>query len=468
MTVHFRFDVTTSELQYITIKSSPTLGPRVVSVNQDATSSLLGWAMLDYRHVLMAQFPYAQGDLNVGSHAFDWARSLIYAQIPEATGAQAGRRSSAGASRGGLGQPDRSGEAAVAGEPGGQLVAFKRHNTMYSVSDSGVMILPVGSLYQAPRVMASKEDVLFRGSFCDRRILTQEVDIFDAGGGSIDFKLATTMPGVILSPTSGTTPAHVTISVDPNLYQNVKGTSAGTITITSRAGINLPAPVRVLVNTREPEQRGAVFNVPGKLVDILADEVRDRFYVLRQDNNQVLVFNATNFQQIATLRTGNTPTQMALTADYRFLMVANDNSQIANVYDLDLLQQLDPIVFPFGHYPRSIAVSSNAILAAVRGVSPGLGCPNGVGLHTIDRVDFDTRRAITLPSLGVYCNDIPLDTVLAPTPSGPRSWPPCRTARYCCTRPRPTRSSPPGRTSKSWAAPTRLCRTGYSWWTTTC
>ena len=30
--------------------------------------------------------PTPQGELNVGSHAFDWARSLIYAQVPEATG----------------------------------------------------------------------------------------------------------------------------------------------------------------------------------------------------------------------------------------------------------------------------------------------------------------------------------------------------------------------------------------------
>ena len=62
---------------------------------------------------------------------------------------------------------------------------------------------------------------------------------------------------------------------------------------------------------------------------------------------------------------------MAITHDYRFLLVANDHSQIANVYDLDLLQQLAPVIFPGGHYPRSIAVSSNAVLAAVRSVSPG-------------------------------------------------------------------------------------------------
>ena len=107
-------------------------------------------------------------------------------------------------------------------------------------------------------------------------------------------------------------------------------------------------------------------NVPGKLVDVLADPVRDRFYILRQDRNLVLVFDGTTLQQIAELRTGNTPTQMTLTLDSKYLLVGNDNSQLANVYDLDLLVPSQFIRFPGGHYPHSIAVSNGEILAAPR------------------------------------------------------------------------------------------------------
>jgi len=46
-------------------------------------------------------------------------------------------------------------------------------------------------------------------------------------------------------------------------------------------------------------------------VDILADPHRERYYVLRQDRNLVLAFDARSHQQIGTMRTGNTPTQMA-------------------------------------------------------------------------------------------------------------------------------------------------------------
>jgi uncharacterized protein (TIGR03437 family) len=291
---------------------------------------------------------------------------------------------------------------------GKSLLSSDKH-TMYSLSDSGLMILPIGSLAQTPRVTGSQEDVVFRGNFCDSSMMTQEIDIVDPGGGSTDFILTTTTPGVAVSPSSGFTPIRVRITVDPTVFQNQKGTSTSMIEISSRAAVNIPPPVRVLVNTREPEQRGMFFNVPGKLVDIVADPVRDRFYVLRQDKNQLLVFDGTGFNLIATLRTGNTPVQMAITRDLRYIMVGNDNSQIANVYDLDTLQPSNFIAFPFGHYPRSIAVSNNSILGAARTVTE---------THSIDRVDFDARTASELPSLGIFENDINVDTVLAATPSG--------------------------------------------------
>lgn len=415
-TVHFIYNVETREVAVTWIVSSPILGPRVVSVDQTGNSFMLGWGLWDANTHLLAQFPYVKGDLNIGTTAFDWSRSLIYAQIPLAVSGDTVMPPE-------LHVVDSDNltvreRIQLAENLAGRSQLSSDHSTMYAISDSGVMILPVGELSRSPRVAASKEDLLFRGSFCDRRTMTQEIAIVDLGGGSVDFKLSTTMAGVSFSQTTGTTPATVTVFVDPGTYQNMKGTSTGTIQITSKTAVNVPAPVRLLVNTREPEQRGAIFNVPGTLVDILSDPVRDRFYVLRQDKNQVQVFNASTYEKIATLRTGNTPTQMAITYDRRWLLVASDNSQIINRYDLDRLEALPYIALPVGHYPRAIGVSSNAVLVSVRGVAEPVGCPDGTGLHTIDRIDFDTLRANTLPTLGVYCNDIAEGTALVSSPDG--------------------------------------------------
>src|SRR5206468_1885010 len=147
------------------------------------------------------------------------------------------------------------------------------------------------------------------------------------------------------------------------------------------------------------------------LVDTLADPGRNQFYVLRQDKNQVLVFDGTSFNLIATLRTSNTPTQMAITFDRNYLLVGHDNSQLAYRFDLNTLTPLPPIVFPFGHYPRSIAASSNGILGVSR-------VPGGPNSNTIDRVDMLSLTATTFPSLGPYKNAVHVSTTLVSAPNG--------------------------------------------------
>ena len=95
-------------------------------------------------------------------------------------------------------------------------------------------------------------------------------------------------------------------------------------------------------------------------METIADPARNRFYILRSTATRCWSTTPSNYSQIATLRTGNTPFSMAITFDRKYLLVGNDNSQIANRYDLDTLQPVQPIVFPLGHYPRSIAVSGRA------------------------------------------------------------------------------------------------------------
>jgi uncharacterized protein (TIGR03437 family) len=100
---------------------------------------------------------------------------------------------------------------------------------------------------------------------------------------------------------------------------------------------------------------------------------------------------------------------MGMTRDNRYLIVGNDNSQIANVYDLETLRPSTPILFPPGHYPRTIAVTNGDILATVRSAAGNE--------HKIDRINFEARTATELPSLGIYKNDINVDTVLTTSPS---------------------------------------------------
>src|SRR5262249_30801790 len=239
----------------------------------------------------------------------------------------------------------------------------------------------------------------------------QHLTITDPGGGNTDFHLSPALPGVTISPSSGVTPAPVQVRIDPNALQNRTGTVTAYANVGSFSAVNLPPPVRLLVNNRNPDQRGTVINIPGTLTDLLADPDRNRFYVVRQDTNEVLVFDSNTYAQIAAMRTSTTPTQMAITRDHKRLVVGHDNSQFAYVYDLDTLQTETPIEFPSGHYPRSIADSGKSMLALVRNVAQG-------GPGSIDRIDMLTRKAERLPSLGISSNTLNPDGVLAPAPNG--------------------------------------------------
>lgn len=406
----FRYNVATHGLVSGFGSSAPPAGPRTVSLSQDGSLGTFFWAVFDANFHSTAQFSNVAGLYNLGSTLIDSSRNLIYAQIPPSGTAATGSYTTTAPI---LNVVDADNltlrdQIQLPENLAGKSLLSPDFNTMYAISDSGVMILPVGNLAKFPRLSVSTEDLLFLGNFCNRNALAQTFTITDPGGNHTPFSISTSTSGISVSPSSGVTPATVSVSVDPNAFSSSKGTVAAYLTITSGAGINLPQAVRVLVNSQDPAQRGTIVNVPGVVVSVLADPQRNAYYVLRQDKNQVLVYNASNNIQTATLRTCTTPKAMAITFDQQDLLVGCDNSHIMSVFDLDLLTPQAPIYV--ADYVQSVAASANAILVHVRPASSG-----SPGLGQVDMV----RRVVTqLPTLGVYQNNLPLDTVLTSSSNG--------------------------------------------------
>ena len=401
------------------IVAAPKPLPRV-SVSADGSRVIMGQYLLDNFANNLAQFPNSVTSTNTGGAAIDSKTGNIWAQIVAAAATSAG--SSAGAASAAAAPSPLltllDGENLLVQETfnlaeniTGREVLSSDNGTLYAVSDSGVMVFPVGQLNQQRRLRASVSDVVARSTFCNRTVITQTITMTDPGGGNTDFVLSSNTPGVTISPAVGFTPAQVQVRVDPTAFQNQNGTLAVNIAVSSASAVDVPSPIRLLINNRNPDQRGTFFNVPGTLTDLLADPVRNRFYVVQQDWDQVLVFDSTTYQQVAALKTSATPTQMAFTFDRKYLIIGHDNAQQAWVYDLDSLQRQTPIQFPAGHYPRSIAESGTSLLALVRNAAQG-------GPGVIDRIDFPARRASQLPSLGIYTNSVSPAGVLAPSPNG--------------------------------------------------
>lgn len=408
--LEYRYNVGSHALTAVSYTAAPPPGPSVVSLSNDGSLSTFFWSVQNAAFQTTAQFSNVAGTFNVGSTLIDSSRGLIYAQIPT-NGTSATGNYAANAPLLNVVDSDNltlEDQIQLPENLAGKSLLSADNNTMYSISDSGVTVLPVGSLASYPRLSANKEDLLFLGNFCTRTALTQTFTISDPGGNSTPFSVSTTTAGITISPSSGVTPANVTVSVDPNAFAASKGTVVATLTISSPTAIDVPPAIRVLVNSMDPAQRGTIVDVPGKVVDVLADPQRNVYYVLRQDKNQVLVFNATNNALTATLRTCTTPKGMAITFDQQDLLVGCDNSHIMSVFDLDLLTAQAPVYV--ADYVQSVAASANAILVHVRPASssnPGIG-----------QVNLAAGTVTQLPALGVYQNVLPVDTVLTASSNG--------------------------------------------------
>jgi uncharacterized protein (TIGR03437 family) len=403
-TVTFRYDVNSRTIRPGgVVTSTGILGPRVVSLNSNGSLAFAGWVMVDTNGTFINYFPQHTNKFAVGTTLFDDSRGVVYVQIPEKDGEAPLLRI---LDTDNLTLRER---LQLRENLTGKSVLSSNASTMYAISDSGLTILPVGNLNRQSRIAVQQEDLVFRGNFCDRRAFAQTLTIVDPSGGNTAFSISGSTSGISVSPSSGVTPATVSVVVNPSAFQNQNGTVAATLQINSPQAVNIAPSVRVLINNRQPEQRGTFVDVPGTLTDIIADPFRNRFFIVRSDRNQVLAFDATNNRQIATLRTGNQPSTMAISFDRRYLLVGNLGSQIVNVFDLETLQATDPVLLPSGFIAYSIASSSNATLAQAEFFD---------GTFHLLQLDLNRRNGFLLPSLGIFKNDTNPNTVLAASPNG--------------------------------------------------
>ena len=391
--------------------TSPPLLPRV-SVAYDGTSAMVGWMLLNSAYEVQARYPGPTASTNVTGHAIDSKNGIIYGQIPDSTTPLGPPYTAAGPPELLVMANDNltvSSRLLIQEDITGRMILNSAGTSLYAISDSGVTVFPVGSLNQAHRLVADHEDLLVATTFCNRAVVAQSMVISDPGGNQTDFTITSSQPGVKISPASGMTPATVTVTVDPSQFQSL-GTVAVTLNISSVSAVNVPSAVRLLVNNPDEYQRGTVVDVPGTLTDVMADPARNRFYVVRQDKNQLEVFDGSTNQMITALRTATTPTLMTMSNDGNYLLVANDNSQLISVFDLNALQPVSPVVLPFSHFGHSVASSNNAILV--------LANNNATNTGVIDTVNLQAGTASQLLTLGIWENELSTTAVLANSPNG--------------------------------------------------
>jgi uncharacterized protein (TIGR03437 family) len=298
----------------------------------------------------------------------------------------------------------------------GKAIVSSDGKNIFALSQSGMVVVPIGSLGSAPVISVSQSSVILSADICNRGVQTTPVQIANAGSGAITFSAnataptgaptGTTPPTAILSASSGVAPSTLNITMDPRSATTsiTPSTVVSNVQLISSQAVNIEPTITVNLNFRDVDQIGTIVAKSGTLTDILADPTRTRIYLADSLNNQIQIFDTGLQAFLPPIDVGAAPHSMALSGP-NTLVVANSASENISVVDLNALQQvqlipLTPIsVTASPLFPSNIAATNNAILfttipLAASGATPGNASPG------VWQVNLTSSTAYPRPNLG--------------------------------------------------------------------
>jgi YVTN family beta-propeller protein len=276
-----------------------------------------------------------------------------------------------------------------------KLVMLSDGSEAWGLSDSGLVHLPLGNLYNYPILAPETMQVFLAMDDCNHGLASAGLKMNNLGKGKLTFNVATTANAALeYQISSGLAPAAIAFTMDPgrtgvsrqpgtNMWTATGGNSQGTafnVTLSSPEAINIPNTIRVYMNYRQNDQRGIIFPVPTTpnssaggttnangnegLQDLVLDEARGRLYLTNSGFNRIEVFDTKNQQFLAPIPVGQMPHQMAMGTDGNTLYVANTGGESVSIVDLNLQQVVGSVVFPpiprngtvNPVYPRTLAM----------------------------------------------------------------------------------------------------------------
>ena len=278
-----------------------------------------------------------------------------------------------------------------------RLVMTADGSQAWGLSDSGLLHLPLGNLYNYPILAPETTQVFLAMDDCNRGVAGGTLKINNLGKGRLTYSVATnTGTALVYQQSSGLAPSTITFTMEPGRSGVVRqpgtniwtgaGTQQGTpfnVVLSSPDAINIPNTIRVYMNYRQSDQRGVVFPIPTTLnnspggttgntagneglQDILLDEAHNRLYITNSGYNRIEIFDTQQQAFLNPIPVGQMPHQMALATDGNTLYVGNTGGESISIVDLSLGRVVDSIVFP--PVPRS--GTSNPIYA--RSLAVGL------------------------------------------------------------------------------------------------
>lgn len=247
----------------------------------------------------------------------------------------------------------------------GRMVATSDGQNLFAASESGLLSLPISTLYDYPILQPETNQVFLAIDECNKGIARAEVKVANLGTGRVTFTVPTVTAALVSQVSSGLAPAIITFTMEPgrsgvvrqpgtNLFTGA-GSGGGTpinVLLSSNEAINLPNVIRVYMNYRQSDQRGIVYPVPTSLnnaqglQELILDEGRGRVYITNAGFNRLEVFDIARQRFLSPVDVGQLPRSMAMSLDGYTLYVGNTGGESIASVDLDALVVTGKVDFP--------------------------------------------------------------------------------------------------------------------------
>lgn len=263
----------------------------------------------------------------------------------------------------------------------------------WGMSESGLLYLPLSTLYDYPILMPDSTNVFLAQDDCNRGIARKTIKINNVGNGKLTFAVPSAISGgsaaLIVQASTGLAPADLTFTMEPgragvnrqpgtNLYSGAAANNgfAVNLNLASNEAINIPPTIRIYMNYRQSDQRGLIYPIPTVpnsntegLQDIVLDETRGRLYISNSGYNRIEVFDTQNQRFLPPIAVSQLPHQMAMGLDNSTMYVGHLGSEAIATVDLDAGAVMGKVDFPpipvAGNagliYPRSLAVGYSGL-----------------------------------------------------------------------------------------------------------
>ncbi|HEY1342467.1 MAG TPA: hypothetical protein VGF59_33415 [Bryobacteraceae bacterium] len=258
----------------------------------------------------------------------------------------------------------------------GKIAITSDGGTIYAISQSGFMLIPIGTLRSAATALALPDQ--------NAALLAFDPCGVTAGQNSAVIPVRSVNGGRI-TPTAQVltaSPAAATVRVAARPYggdvtatfsaaaQRALGTSApDQLLIQAPEAINIIPNVRVFQNSRNPVQRGAILPLDmgatnTGLADMLADTARRRLYIANPALNRVEVFDMERKEFLTSITVGQLPRSLAFGQDNNTLYVANSGGEHISIVDLEKGAVTGRVRFPPVPFNSALAVITPSLIAS--------------------------------------------------------------------------------------------------------